>query len=449
MTQQTSMNLSPYIKVKGFIQASAFQGVSRNIFIAGHTLATDTLKYSDNTDVPKYTPINAGVLTSVNSAVTFCKAIGLGVKFQSSSTLDMTITSELAAMIILAAQQYEKYAPSLERYTLQNCNFIIGVLGLATQNTKTVKPWEDPTSGSNLFTNISQAQTPIDLFVSPYEYAKGDKDVTTGYFPEMKAMFESRGNSGRPVLGQNWVISSTVTKVSGTIVDDLDNTAYQNSTNMYYPHSNPTQYPAGVIGAMMSVHMVGMDIPFYGRHGEVMPNMPLPTVAQLLSDDDAESVLRNGWTPLRANLHTDVVYQTRIISALLEDPVTEIARDFMLDYQDFKIFWLSLVRVYNRLSTSGILNDRFTVNSKGTSPVLDAVRSLAIAVDIQLYNEGMVAVDPKLYASEYTAQLDSLNINHIIASKPLYPSSIIYQIDESVLTKNFIPLLQSFNILTN
>jgi hypothetical protein len=81
--------------------------------------------------------------------------------------------------------------------------------------------------------------------------------------------------------------------------------------------------------------------------------------------------------------------------------------------------------------------------------VLDAVRSLAIAVDIQLYNEGMVAVDPKLYASEYTAQLDSLNINHIIASKPLYPSSIIYQIDESVLTKNFIPLLQSFNILTN
>lgn len=445
---QTSQALLPDVKVRGFISESPVQGTTRNVFLCGHTIAEDTLKYPDNTNVPRYTPLLAGQLTNLDSAVAFCKNIGLSVKFTSATQLDMSLTSELAAMIINAALQYQSYIPSLDRYTLQPVNFYVGVLGLASQNTKTQDPFQTPTTGAvKLFTEIANAQIPVDLFVNPYEYAKGDNAIANNYFAQIKEFFAPRGNSGKPTLGQNWALFSTITAFN-IAADGFDNLAYESATALYFPHNDAVQYPAAVIGANMSVHMVGMQAPFYGRHGEVMPNMPIPLASQALSDDTADLTLRSAWTPIRTNLQTRIVYQTRILSCQLQNPVTQIARDYMLDYQDFKIFWLSLVQLYNRLVTSGIINDRFTVNKAGQAPVLEAVRRISINVDQQLYNQGMVAVDPKFYSDQYSVLLDSQNINRIIAKKPLYPSSIVYIIDESVTARNFIPLVRSFNIVT-
>jgi hypothetical protein len=442
MAIQTSQQLNPYIKVKGFIQPSPFQGVSRNVFLAGHIKTGNTTVSAGD----KYTPLVVGQITSKSSAVAICTTLGIDYKFASSSTLDLTNTDEIGAMLITLGMEYEGYLASLDRYDLEPINVTIGILNEAS--TATTNPWQNTdVTPKNLLSQISLQETPVDAFVCPYEYAKGDKDVSGGYFGELKTFLETRINTGRPVYGDNWGVFSAITKVTGTLADDLDNTAFQNSSNFYFPSDN-TVVSAGMVGSAMATHMVGMKQPFYGRQGEKLSTLPVPSTSNYITEDNAATILQLGWSPIRANLNTSVVYQSRIVSALLEDSVTQIARDFMLDYQDFRIFYLSLTRIYNRLSTSGVMNDRFTVDRSGNSPVLKEVRDIAVAVDTQLFNEGMVAVDPKLYISEYTARLNTNNINNIIASKPLYPSSIVYQIDQSVTAKNFVPLLQQFNILS-
>lgn len=442
-TPQTSESLNPKVTVKGFVEQSPFQGISRDIMLAGHVIDTAGVI---GAGTPLYTPILVGQITSKASAVAVCNSLGLTYTFTSFNVLDLTTTDELATMLIYAGMQFEDYAASRARYALEPCNFYVGVLGTPATNTKTTDPWGDATAGTDLLTLAEQAQTPIDLFVCPYEYAEADFSTAGNYFESLKAFCESRINSGVPTLGQNWAVFADITTLPSALTD-FDNTAFENSTNFSFPSDTGTT-SAGIVGATMSVHMVGMQQPFFGRHGEVLPNLPTPSDnSKVITSDQANTLLQLGWSPIRVNPITDVVYSSRIVSALLEDPVTLIARDYLLDYQDFKIFYLNVVNVYNDLVTSDVINDRFTVNKSGQSPVLNQVRNITIAEDTSMFHRGMVAVDPKFYADQYTAKLDSQNINRIVVTKPLYPSSIVYIIDTSVTTRNFVPLLKSFNIL--
>ena len=479
MAQQTTENLKPYVKVREFLKDEPSSALSDNLFLIGHTSiaevvdindyavgdrvsqngkiyvniqatsganndpATDTA-YWTYTGFDLYKPIDVGQITSLSTAISICSKLGLKYRFTSSTELDLLETDELAYMIIKSALFYEAFTPSRARYTLSPLNYSVALLSTTTVNTKTSSPFGDGTN--NVFISAENMSLRADVIVQPYEYAQGDAAATSNYFEEYKTYCDSVNNQGDPTRGNNFAIFADISTTVANLPTNLDDTGFVRSANIIYPNSNPS-VTAASLASQVAVIYQGVGTPFPTVVGEVFPNLALPKDDEVLNSDLRASVLQYGWSPLVSNKQRGIVTFSRIISASLVDPVTNVARDNSLDSQDFRIDFYARSLIYNRIVDSGLLNTRYTVNSQGVVASAEEIKNIMINVDTQLYLGNMIAVNPKIYKDEYKVVIDQTDPNRFICTKPIYPSASLIQIDVSQTAKGFIPLLDKFNIV--
>jgi hypothetical protein len=433
---QTDQQMRPYIDVKGQIAATGLTGAGSTIVLAGH-LDSDTNFTGD-----KSTPIPVGQITTKKQAVEICDTYKLSYEFSGFNTINIDKTEDLAAMIIMAATAYEEFRPSTAAQALNPSNFIIA--GIPNDSTKTTNPWGKSTPG--ILELLNQNDMRVDVFVCPYELTKGDSGKSGNYFDLIQSFVNTRKSKGDPTLGLNWVLFANTSADPSKVSSNFGNTGFQNSSNIayYIPDSLYADSAPAIVAAQQSVQYAGMQEPFLGRYQQPLNAMEVSS--KKISNDASQNLQQRGWSPIRVNHDTNTVYQSRMLSASLQDPVTGLARSYMLDFQSFRIFQLSLERIYNRIQAQGILNQRIVIDQNGNSPILDRVTNIMIGVDKQLYDDGMVAVAPSQYANQYSVKIDRTNPNHLIGQKPLYPSEIVYQVTVDETTNNFIPLIQQFNI---
>lgn len=473
MTQQTTENLQPYIKVQEFLQDEPSSSLSDNIFVIGHTSleeivpandyaindrviqtgkiyvniqatsganndpATDTA-YWTYTGIDAYTPIDVGQITSVSTATSVCNKLGLKYKFTSSTELDVTQTDELAYTLIKGALFYSSYSPSKPRFTLSPLNYTVSLLGTTTQNTKISNPFGDGTI--NVFTNATSHSLQADVICHPYEYATGDAALGGNYFEEVKTYCESTNNEGDPTRGNNFTFFADISSTVASLPAALDDTGFMRSANILYPNSKSSVTAPSLV-AIVAIIYQGVSQPFSTVIGEIIPNLALPEINEIVGKDLRASCLQYGWSPLVANNQLGTVSFSRILSASILNPITGIPRDNSIDAQDFRIDFYARNLVYRRIIAGDIENTRYTVNAQGNIAVAQEIIDIMIAVDTQLYIDQMIAVSPKNYVAEYKVRIDKDSPNRVIASKPIYTAASIAQIDVSQTSKGFIPLI--------
>lgn len=437
----SASNRAPYLKVQGFTEVAPTVGLTRELFIAGRVdnggSPTGGLSY--------YEPLRIGQVTSQGQAAALCDTYGLAVAWTDQNTLDLANTDELAALLITAAQEYQRFIARNGRYTLTPCNITIGAL--EDTCTATADPYGD-TAVDDLLTN--SINTPIDIFVAPYELTNATEAAAGGFFDVQKTWLEARIATNNIDLGDNWSVFANVSdNPVGAVAATLPETDYEYSTNISFPCTNSYFQPtAGIAAVCVAVQMLGMQAPFYGRFEVSLPVLPTPDDrVEYISFTTANSLFEIGWSPIMTNFRSGALYTSRFVSGMVTDPVTSITRDFYYDYQSYRAFFYSQKLLRDLLQSSGIINDKFTVNSSGEAPILTRAIQIAKQIDVRMFNDGMVAVDPTLYSDEYSAKLSTDNTNLIIIEKPFYVSPIIYQILATSTVKNFTPLIREFNIL--
>lgn len=433
----TVSNRAPYIKLQSFVEASPDTTPDREVFLVGHTASGTTL----TNGLSLYVPNRVGQIKTQEEAVAICENFGMTVKFKDPTTLDLSQTDELAAMVVRAAQQFDQFIARSPRHVLKPCNFTLIALEDPATNTASSNSFSDGT-GTDALANARNRT--CDLFVCPYELLNAEIGGSGNFYDVLTTWMDSRIADDDVDLGNNWILFSNVSETSSTLTE----TGYEYSTNINFPVTDSYFQPtAATIGADICVQMRGMVPPYYGRYEVALPNIPTPTDAEIIDQTEADALFAIGWSPLMTNRRSGAVFSSRFVSGMVTDPVTGIQRNFYYDYQSYLAFFLSEVRLKAAIQARGIMNDKFTVTASGTSPVLKKARKAAIEVDMGMFDEGMVAADPALYKNQYSAKIDDSNPNKIVFKKPFYPSPIIYQILGTSTIKNSVPLIKQFNIV--
>lgn len=209
------------------------------------------------------------------------------------------------------------------------------------------------------------------------------------------------------------------------------------------------QMSAPTLASALSPVIGGMDRPYAGFFGQVVNTIPVPwDKAEVFNEDVVSTLNQWGFSVLETNVNTSVVSLSRLLVGLLQDPVTEVARSYMLDVQSWLANYDFKNSLYKRFVSSGIINSKFTVSATGSSAVLSRARDLMIAEAVRFALLEIFAIQPEDVADQFSALLNATNVNEIIAACPFFPASIIYQISASVSVQDFVPFL-SEDLVTN
>ena len=449
MTTQTNQELSPTINLSETINDEVTPAESRNILLIGHILDTTTLK--EGFEV--YEPVDIGQITSTLDAVAFLRKHSFSLVFKDNNNLDMDKSDEIAIMLYSAAKEYENFIATEPVYALAPCRFFLGVL--YADSTKTEKPYTSKDGTKDLLEAVEQSKTPVDAYVCCYEYEKGDfspEENSDNYYTILKNHATTILDLGNPTLGEQWCWFANISNPN-TATADLDNTNFvKSSLYTYYLEgggviNSVTYYTAAALNSAASVHMVGCQAPYQPRANVRLYTVPVNTkYSCIYTRAQEEDALQRGWSVILSNFSTKTVYFSRVLSASLQDPVTSLARTYMLDYADFKVSHLSLYNWYEIIESAGFLNKRNIVGKDGKSDLLEKIVDAAIGVDLTLYNEGMIALNPEKYADKYKATVDLKNPNRINLQKPIYVASAIEQIYGVQVSLNPVNIYTTSNV---
>jgi len=424
MASQTSVDLRPYVKVKSSINFTAVSNPTNVVGIIGFVDDIATLDASARVGEP----LDVGYVTSVSRAVTICDSLGLRYKFLTSTTLDMADTDPIAGQLINFAIAFENYGALGQEQVLSNCAIVLCILD-PTVSSKTVSPF------ANFFTLVKEQSTVMDTIVCPYEYVSGDSTTAGNYYEEITLFSASRWNNSEPVYGHNHIIMANVTWRK-TDITPPDSANSEHLTVLLHPQDTTAttyQLSAEQVASMYAILLTGIQRPYNGFFGQRLATIPAPADKALIFGDDTISTLNSwGFSVLNTNGRTNVVSASRILVTLLADPTTNIARDFMLDFQSWRANYDFKNSLYQRLIAGKIINEKFTVNSSGSSRINGTVVAIMFAEAVRFSSLQIFAIDPNEVKDQFTAQLNSSNTNEILASCPFFVSPIIYQISAEV-----------------
>jgi hypothetical protein len=449
MPQQTNEILQPYIKVISRIETQGQATPTTSVAIIGFVTDVTGL---DPTILE--TPLDLGTITTVNQATLVVKSLGLNISFISPTQVDMdpAKTDPVAAQVVNFAIAFENYTPLDIDQTLSACTVVLGILD-PTVSSKLIAPY------GNFLVAAKQNGTIMDTIVPPYEYLDGDEAITGNYFDEIKDFVNERwgdtedptGSLSKPVYGMNHVLLANTSWRQTDIVppsSPLNN----HVTCLIYPQGTTGsvyQLVAEQLTSQFAIILTGMQRPYYGFFNQILNTVPLPEdTSTIFTPDTVTNLNQWGFSVLEINLNTKIVEASRILVSLLEDIVTEIPREFMLDFQSWKANYDYKNAIYNRLVSANILNKKFTISKNGNSSVLKSTVNIIYAEAINFAELGIFAIDPSIVSSQFNAILNVDNINDILTDTPFFPSPIIYQMDNTINVKNVATLVGTTAIAT-
>ena len=441
MASQTSQNLRPYVKVNSSIDFTPTSTPSNVVGIIGFVTDSTTLP----TTTPIGEPIDVGYVTSTSRAIAICGSLGLKYSFLTSTTLDMSLTDPIAGQLINFAIAFENYGATGTEQVLSDCAVVLCILDPLVSS-KTTLPF------AGFFTLCKDQSIVMDTIVCPYEYVSGDSSTSGNYYEEITLFSSSRWNDSEPVYGHNHIIMAN-TSWRNTDITPPDSPNSEFLTVLLHPQdTTATEYQleAEQLASMFAIVLTGIQRPYNGFFGQRLNTIPAPSEKAFIFDDDIVRTLNSwGFSVLSTNGRTSVVSASRILVSLLADPVTGIARDFMLDFQDFKANYDFKNSLYQRLLGGNIINQKFTVNSSGSSRLNGEVISLMFAEAVRFSSLQIFAIDPNEVKDQFKSSLNLENTNEILASCPFFPSSIIYQISADIAVKSLQTYYNTIAISTN
>ena len=412
--------IAPGIESRLRIEEISGVSVGREMLIIGRKNETTTL---DGVAVGERYRI--GQVTSVSNAVAVMKARGFTVKFSSQTQLDLTETDEVAAMVIMVALQYENYQPSAPSYSLEPVNVSFVTLE------------DTATDMSDMDFESFEGQI-IDTVVSPFPYETGDIDDETSWVSLLKDQMDARRNKYGLSRGLGWTFMANTSVNARTDLASLDQIDWEYATALNYKFETTGYEPSlGQINTAHALHFLANPIPFNGRSGEVIPLIPSPDQDSMAYDDEViANLLNKGWSTLKADTSNNEVASVRAISTQVNDPVTELPRQFFYDFNDYRVAQVGQELVLARVKERNLINQSFTVRADGSSDILEKVVDIMKAVDLDLADRGLVSQDSASLGQFYKAEFDPDTSGKVNVEKPLFAREILFNLDITTVVRN-------------